>query len=113
MTSQDTFMPENNFDDKKMLEISAADHSSDDELNRLAQFMVAEPRKIPAGYTYLGQFINHDITLDSTIEENNAESAGLIHRKPCPNCWVPKVPMPFSLKLNRKRFSWRTPTLKV
>ncbi|HEV7642779.1 MAG TPA: hypothetical protein VGO50_02450 [Pyrinomonadaceae bacterium] len=45
--------------------------SSDRDLDLLSQFMceekniVARPNLLPAGYTYLAQFIDHDIALDS------------------------------------------------
>ena len=35
------------------------------------------------------------------------------HRKRWPICSVPKLPIPFSRKLNTTRFSFRRPTLKV
>lgn len=44
--------------------------NNDDDLNALAIHMASSAAeihsKIPAGYTYLAQFITHDITLDST-----------------------------------------------
>ncbi len=50
---------------EEMLKINRPFNPSDDELNQLAKFMTDEPKRIPAGYTYLGQFIDHDISLDS------------------------------------------------
>ena len=35
------------------------------------------------------------------------------YRPRWPNCSVPKLPMPFSLKLKTTRFSFRRPTLKL
>jgi Animal haem peroxidase len=61
-------MTENNFRYEKMLEINTAHNPSDTELNCLAKFMTEERKKIPAGYTYLGQFIDHDIALDSAVK---------------------------------------------
>lgn len=58
-------MSENNFSYEEMLGIGTAHNPSDDELNKLAEFMAVERERIPAGYTYLGQFVNHDIALDS------------------------------------------------
>jgi hypothetical protein len=63
-------MPENNFGYESMLEITTGFYPPDSQLNQLAKFMTDnEPQGIPAGYTYLGQFIDHDISLDSTAVE--------------------------------------------
>lgn len=70
-------MSENNFGYEKMLEIGTNHQPPDNELNGLAKFMTAAARRIPAGYTYLGQFIDHDITLDSTIVENRTAVNGI------------------------------------
>ena len=59
-------MSDNHFGYEPMLEISTPHNPSDAELNRLSEFMTTAREKIPAGYTYLGQFIDHDIALDST-----------------------------------------------
>ncbi len=40
---------------------------SDKKLNVLAKAMSQDLTKIPSGYTYLGQFIDHDISLDSAV----------------------------------------------
>lgn len=61
-------MPENTFDYEPLLEINTAHNPSDTELNRLAEFMTKTRDRIPAGYTYLGQFIDHDLALDSVVE---------------------------------------------
>jgi hypothetical protein len=55
---------------KKMLKIVEPFGSPKDEhLDDLAKHMVkptrTESKKIPAGYTYFGQFVDHDISLDS------------------------------------------------
>lgn len=58
---------------KNMLEVTKTfSHPADDDLNDLAINM-ALPRerknsKIPAGYTYLAQFVDHDISLDSASD---------------------------------------------
>jgi ribosomal protein L14 len=62
-------MPENGFGYDKMLEVETEFYPSDNKLDQLAEFMAIEPKKIPAGYTYLGQFIDHDIALDSATVE--------------------------------------------
>ncbi len=63
-------MSKNNFGYEEMLGINNGHNPSDEELNKLAEFMVVETEKIPAGYTYLGQFIDHDMALDSaTVDE--------------------------------------------
>ncbi len=56
-----------NYGYERMLEINTAHNPSDNELNQLAKFMTQERKKIPAGYTYLGQFIDHDMSLDSAV----------------------------------------------
>lgn len=48
-------------------------HTSDEELQTIAQTMVNRPEStdntsIPAGYTYFGQFVDHDITFDPTSQ---------------------------------------------
>jgi len=57
-------MPHSDF--RKMLTIGTS--PEDNELNELAKFM-AKPNpsnsKTPAGYTYLSQFVDHDISFDS------------------------------------------------
>jgi hypothetical protein len=58
-------MPENNFGFEPMLEIKTDFKPSDNQLNKLAESMAIDLKKIPAGYTYLGQFIDHDMSLDS------------------------------------------------
>lgn len=58
-------MSEIHFGYEPMFEINTPHNPSDSELNRLSEFMITERNKIPAGYTYLGQFIDHDIALDS------------------------------------------------
>lgn len=58
-------MSEIHFGYEPMFEINTPHNPSDSELNRLSEFMTTERNKIPAGYTYLGQFIDHDIALDS------------------------------------------------
>jgi len=63
----ENIMSENNFGYEKMLEINTAHSPSDNELNQLAKFMTERRERIPAGYTYLGQFIDHDMTLDSAF----------------------------------------------
>ncbi len=60
-------MPENKFGYEQMLEINTAHCPTDTELNRLANFMTGNHKKIPAGFTYLGQFIDHDISLNSAF----------------------------------------------
>lgn len=62
-------MSENNFGYEKMLEINPAHSPSDTELDQLAKFMTERRVRVPAGYTYLGQFIDHDISLDSAVFE--------------------------------------------
>lgn len=59
-------MSENKFGYKTLFDTRIVNDPSDDDLNKLSAYMT-KPRKdgIPAGYTYLGQFIDHDITLDS------------------------------------------------
>jgi Animal haem peroxidase len=60
---------------------SAEPSHSDDDLKALADSMVefrkpadeAQDSKIPAGYTYLGQFIDHDISLNSKGDRFNRE----------------------------------------
>lgn len=46
---------------------------TDDALNKLAEFMATKPSlgrsKTPAGYTYLSQFVTHDIALDMSGRE--------------------------------------------
>lgn len=54
-----------NTDYQKMLEIESAYNPADEKLNELAEFMAIEPKKMPAGYTYLSQFITHDISFES------------------------------------------------
>lgn len=39
------------------------------DLDDLAEFMTTPQRRIPAGFTYLSQFIDHDISLDSKTGE--------------------------------------------
>ena len=63
-------MSETNFGYAEMLEINTPFNPADEDLNRLAKFIIAEPKKIPAGYTYLAQFIDHDIALDSKRKED-------------------------------------------
>lgn len=58
-----------NFGFAEMLKINRPFSPTDDELNRLAEFVAQPRRRMPAGYTYLGQFIDHDITLDSAFAE--------------------------------------------
>ena len=70
-------MPEINYGYEKMLEISTKHNPTDSELNKLAKFMTAEPVRIPAGYIYLGQFINHDISLDSTVLDDSPPVDGI------------------------------------
>src|SRR5437773_12364668 len=57
---------------KRMFQLPAAMHS-EDGLKELAETMRAKPdpqreavSDVTAGYTYLGQFIDHDLTLDLT-----------------------------------------------
>ncbi|HEY0426518.1 MAG TPA: peroxidase family protein [Pyrinomonadaceae bacterium] len=54
---------------KDMLSIKAPFHPSDDKLDALAEFVtqntINDSSTIPAGYTYLSQFIDHDISLDA------------------------------------------------
>ncbi|HEY0459459.1 MAG TPA: peroxidase family protein [Pyrinomonadaceae bacterium] len=59
-------MSKTSFDYKLMLEINTEFIPSDSQLNYLAESMAVEPKEIPAGYTYLGQFIDHDISFDSS-----------------------------------------------
>jgi hypothetical protein len=54
---------------KQMLDAGRAFSSSDEDLDQLALFMTGDPEPIPAGYTYLGQFINHDITLELSAKD--------------------------------------------
>ena len=56
-----------NFDYKEMLAIEAPFNPTDDDLNVLAEFMAMaeDSMKTPAGYTYLSQFITHDISFES------------------------------------------------
>lgn len=59
-------MPEAKF--KKIFEIDHSFKPDDDALNILAEFMAKSAplkSKTPAGYTYLAQFVDHDISLDS------------------------------------------------
>lgn len=58
-------MSENYFLYETMFGIKTEFNPSDDELNDLAKFMTDQFMGIPAGYTYLGQFIDHDMSLDS------------------------------------------------
>lgn len=48
----------------RMVETESA-QSSDDDLEALAKSVLATGNSIPAGYTYFGQFVDHDISLDS------------------------------------------------
>lgn len=50
-----------------MLENTVADRPTDGQLNVLAEFMAMARNRVPAGYTYLGQFVDHDIALDSAF----------------------------------------------
>jgi len=55
-------------DFRKMLKIETPVRPSDNHLDELAEFMAKRDpahSKIPAGYTYLAQFVDHDISLDS------------------------------------------------
>jgi hypothetical protein len=58
-------MSKNNFGYDEMLGIKMPFDQTDANLNKLAEFMAIERKKTPAGYTYLGQFIDHDMSLDS------------------------------------------------
>jgi len=74
-------MCENQFKYGPMLDFREQFHPEDSQLNELAEFMTAhfdEPaelpeKPIPAGYTYLGQFIDHDIALDSATTGERLE----------------------------------------
>jgi heme peroxidase len=63
---------------------------SDEFLQRLAQGMVEDPGtaldnpSVPAGYTYLGQFIDHDVTFDpsSSLQRANDPDALVNFRTP-------------------------------
>lgn len=57
------------FSYKEMLEIGKPFDPSDLDLNKLAEFMAIGRKRIPAGYTYLGQFIDHDLSLDSAAAD--------------------------------------------
>jgi hypothetical protein len=70
-------MPENKFGYKKMLDIETEFNPSDDNLNQLAEFMAVDRERIPAGYTYLGQFIDHDISLDSATVDRKFPGASI------------------------------------
>jgi hypothetical protein len=62
----------------------------DDAIEQLAEAMLAiagtsgDNRRIPAGYTYLGQFIDHDITFDPTsiLQRDNDPQALVNFRSP-------------------------------
>lgn len=60
-----------NFEYRKIFDNTIPFQPSDDKLDALADFMSIrendERSKIPAGYTYLTQFIDHDIMLDPLI----------------------------------------------
>jgi hypothetical protein len=63
-----------NYGFKKMLDVTKTfSHPVDDDLNDLAKNMALprerENSKIPAGYTYLAQFVDHDISLDSASDK--------------------------------------------
>ena len=74
-------MPENNFGYDAMFEIKTQSNPTDTQIDELAQFMARNVEqvnsKIPAGYTYLGQFIDHDITLDSEVGKPPWEAISL------------------------------------
>ena len=65
----------------------------DDVLEQLANAMVDDPAKavigdnahIPAGYTYFGQFVDHDVTFDTTpLSQQNVDPyATKNFRTPC------------------------------
>lgn len=57
---------------------------SDEQLERLAETMVdtgdtAGDSRIPAGYTYLGQFIDHDLTFDPTSSLQRRNDPDALH----------------------------------
>lgn len=64
-------MSENNFGYDAMFAIKTESRPTDAQIDELAEFMARNvPQvnsKVPAGYTYLGQFIDHDIALDSEV----------------------------------------------
>src|SRR5262245_43769512 len=64
------------------------DHKTEENLSALAKQMVshAHPNEgsIPAGYTYLGQFIDHDLTFDpvSSLQRDNDPASIVDYRTP-------------------------------
>ncbi len=74
-------MPENNFGYEEMLKVTTSFSPSDENLDLLAEYMARNVTqvnsKVPAGYTYLGQFIDHDIALDSEVKKLPWETISL------------------------------------
>lgn len=63
---------------------------TDEALNKLAEFMATKPSlgrsKMPAGFTYLSQFVTHDIALDmSGVEPWGPPTTGIIKNGRTPN----------------------------
>lgn len=78
----------------KMFPESAPFRPADDELIALAQAMLeaagdddaaANHPSLPAGFTYLGQFIDHDITFDKTVGLPQIDDPALIEQARTPN----------------------------
>src|SRR5690242_19720850 len=70
-----------------LLPLQPGDGPTPEELGKIIQARSGELHfnpDIPAGYTYLGQFIDHDITFDPTslLEQENDEDAGRNYRTP-------------------------------
>lgn len=61
--SAENIMMDSNY--REMLEIEAPFYPADKDLDALAESMAVDSKKIPAGYTYLSQFITHDISFES------------------------------------------------
>jgi hypothetical protein len=55
-------------DYEEMLGIGKPFSPHDDQLDQLAAFMTKERERIPAGYVYLAQFVDHDITLAQRVD---------------------------------------------
>lgn len=55
-----------------MLDIEEDFNPSDKSLNALSKAMAENRERIPSGYTYLGQFIDHDISLDSAVVDGRS-----------------------------------------
>lgn len=61
--------PKVDFGYAEMLAIRTPFDPASDDLDDLAEFMTTIQQRVPAGFTYLSQFIDHDISLDSKSGE--------------------------------------------